>query len=81
MSNRKIIDQSLVIINDLTRELKESKKQIDSLHNEIYKLKSPKINISDKSSVNIEKILTDAQEAMARNVKRIEKEIKDDQSK
>ena len=81
MSNRKIIDQSLVIINDLTRELKESKKQIDSLHNEIYKLKSPKINISDKSSVNIEKILTDAQEAMARNVKRIEKEIKDAQSK
>ena len=73
-------DQALRIINQLTRELKETKKQVDMLNNEIYRLKSPPLSINDNTRVNVDSILEEAKEAMNRNVKRIQKEIENAKS-
>jgi len=73
-------EQALKIINELTRELKQTKKQVDILMNEINRLKVPTIKHEDKS-YNIDGMLADANAAMLRNVERIKKGIEDAKQK
>ena len=69
-------------MNNLTKELKEARSQIKSLNNEIFRLKAPKVSFSNNSkSINVNNVLEQAKEAMSRNVKRIQKEIKDAKQK
>ena len=73
-------EQALKIINELTRELKQTKKQVDILMSEIDRLKSPTIKHDDKS-YNIDSMLADANAAMLRNVERIKKGIENAKQK
>ena len=75
-------DQALGIINSLIKELKDAKTQIAVLNQEIYNLRIPKVATYDPTSeMRIDKILEESKDAMVRNIKRIEKEIKDAKSK
>ena len=73
-------NQALEIINGLTRELKQSKKQVEILMSEIGRLKVPNVK-HDKTGCNIDNILSEANAAMLRNVKRIRKGIEDAKQK
>ena len=69
-------------MNDLTKKLKSANEKIESLNNEIFKLRAPKVSLTDSAnSMAINKILGESKEAMSRNIKRIQKEIKDAKSK
>ena len=80
MVSEKEREQALKIINGLTRELKQSKKQVDILVNEIGRLKVPNIK-HDGTGCNIDNILAEANAAMLRNVERIRKGIEDAKQK
>ena len=72
-------EQALKIINGLTKELKESKSRVDILMDKLNRATMP--NIKHEEPTNVKRILADAENAMLRNVKRIEKEILNAKSK
>lgn len=74
--NEKLMDQMQKLIQSLTKKLEKSEKTIEALNQTIHNLKHPKIKQEPYANDDISRILNDAKEAMMRNVKRIEMEIK-----